>query len=161
MSFLDRLRRRPADTDAATADDGSASNHEAPIAGYDRMSPKAISDGLHEHSQSDLAAIEAYERSHEARPVVLDKLRYMRTSEPLEGYDAMSAAEVVEALAAADAAGVRAVRDYERKFQHRREVLDETARALPVAPANAEETRSRDAKAAAVKAAMRSAPEVP
>lgn len=160
MSILDRLRRRPEGAPAAAADGQLAEHLAAPIPGYDSMSPKAISDGLHEHSQAELAAIEGYERSHEARPVVLDKLRYMRTSEPLDGYDAMSAGEIVKALAEADAAGVRAVRDYERKFRHRREVLDEVARTLPRAPANPDEVRAREAKADAVQRAMRSAPGV-
>ena len=132
-------------------------SHALPVSDYDRLAPKQIADGLHARSQVELAAIEEYERAHQARPVVLDKLRYMRSPEPLDGYDAMSGGEIVAALGRADAAGVRAVRDYERKFQHRREVLDEAARVLPGASANAEETRAREAKTEAVRRAMRSA----
>ena len=33
---------------------------------------------------------------------MLDKLRYMRWSEPLPGYDALSPEQIVEALAGAD-----------------------------------------------------------
>ena len=62
---------------------------------------------------------------------MLDKLRYMRGSEPLPGYDALTPEQIAEALAGADAETVKAVRDYERKFHGRRSVLDETARVLP------------------------------
>ena len=54
---------------------------------------------------------------------MLEKLRYMRGSEPLPGYDTLTPEQIAEALAGADAETVRAVRDYERKFQHRQSVL--------------------------------------
>jgi hypothetical protein len=41
---------------------------------------------------------------------VLDKLRYMRGSEPLPGYDALSPEEIATALSGADAETVKAVR---------------------------------------------------
>jgi hypothetical protein len=130
----------------------------APFDGYDKLNAKEISDGLKERSQVELAEIEEYERANEDRPAVINKLRYMRRDEPLEGYDAMSAGEVKEALSSADSALVRAVRDYERKFQHRREVLNEAARVLPEAPVNAGEARARKAKSDAVNLAMRTPP---
>ena len=80
----------------------------------------------------ELAALETYERAHANRPVVLDKLRYMRGSEPLPGYDALTTEQIAEALADADTETV-AVRDYERKFGHRQSVLHEAARVLPTA----------------------------
>ena len=72
----------------------------------------------------------AYERAHESRHVVLDKLRYMPGGEPLPGYDALTTEQIAKALAGADAETVKAVRDYERKLQHRKAVLDETVRVL-------------------------------
>jgi hypothetical protein len=73
---------------------------------------------------------------------VLHKLGYMRTSEPLPGYDALSPEQIDKALAGADAETVKAVREYERKFGHRKQVLDEAARVLPTAPASAKEDRA-------------------
>jgi hypothetical protein len=72
--------------------------------------------------------VEAYERSHKNRPEVLDKLRYLRTTEPLPGYDALTPAQIAEELAGADAETVKAVRDYDpdgegerrRSSRHRR-----------------------------------------
>ena len=78
---------------------------------------------------------------------MLDKLRYMRGSEPLPGYDGLTPEQIATALAGADAETVRAVRDYERKFQHRQSVINETARVLPTSPASAREERAHTQKA--------------
>ena len=43
-----------------------------------------------------------------------DKLRYMRGSDPLPGYDALSPDEIATALSGAEVETVKAVRDYER-----------------------------------------------
>jgi hypothetical protein len=84
--------------------------------------------------QVELAPVETHERAHAARPVVLDKLRYMRGG---------------EALARADAETVKAVRDYERKLQRRQSALDETARVLPTSRASAGEERLHEEKVGA------------
>ena len=120
---------------------------ELPIPGYDQLEAKQISDQLAQRSQVELASIETYERAHANRPAVLHKLRYMRGGEPLPGYDDLTTDQIATALAGADARTVRAVRDYERKFQHRRSVLDEALRVLPTSRANAAEQRTREEKA--------------
>jgi hypothetical protein len=150
MKILEALRNRRSrgpehDTDAETS---SPDQHELPISGYDQLKDKEIADRLSQLSQVELATVEAYERAHEGRPVVLDKLRYMRGSEPLPGYDALTTEQIATALAGADAETVKAVRDYERKFQHRQSVLDETARVLPTSQASAGEERAHERKAA-------------
>jgi hypothetical protein len=96
----------------------------------------------------ELAAVEAHERAHAARPVVLDKLRYMRGGEALPAYDALTTEQIAKALAGADAETVKAVRDYECKFQHRQSVLDETARVLPSSQTSAGEGRAHEENAA-------------
>ena len=55
-------------------------------------------------------------------------LRYMRGSEPLPGYDALSVEEIVAALEEADLATIKKVRGYERKFANRPDVLEEVVR---------------------------------
>lgn len=150
MKILEALRNRRSrgsggGTQAATS---SPDEHELAISGYDGLKEKEIAGELSRLSQVELAAVERYERAHEARPVVLDKLRYMRGSEPLPGYDALTTEQIAEALAGADAEMVKAVRDYERKFQHRQSVLDETARVLPDSQASAGEERAHEEKAA-------------
>jgi hypothetical protein len=150
VKILEALRnRRSRGSERATQTaTSSPDEEELPISGYDRLKEKEIADQLSQLSQVELATVETYERAHEARPVVLDKLRYMRGGEPLPGYDALTTEQIVEALAGADAGTVKAVRDYERKFRHRQSVLDETARVLPDSQASAGEERGRAEKAA-------------
>jgi hypothetical protein len=149
MKILDALRNRRSqgseeDTQAATS---SPDEQQLPISGYDGLKDKQIADQLSQLSQEELATVETYERAHEGRHVVLDKLRYMRGSEPLPGYDVLTSEQIAGALAGADAETVKAVRDYERKFQHRQSVLDEAARALPNSEASAGEERAHEEKA--------------
>jgi hypothetical protein len=150
MKMLEALRKRRSmesrrETRATT---GSSHDDPAPIPGYDDLGEKQINDRLSQLSQVELAAVETYERAHGSRPVVLDKLRYMRSSEPLPDYDTLTPEQIAEALAGADAETVRAVRDYERKFQRRRSVLDEAARVLPASQASPGEERAHEEKAA-------------
>jgi hypothetical protein len=121
---------------------------ELPISGYDQLKDKQINDQLSQLSQVELATIETHERAHANRPAVLEKLRYMRGSEPLPGYDDLTPEQIAAELDGANAKTVRAVRDYERKFQHRRAVLDEAARVLPTSRASADETQAHEEKAA-------------
>lgn len=122
--------------------------HQLPISGYDELDDRQVSDRLSQLSQVDLAAVETYERAHGNRPAILNKLRYMRGSEPVPGYDTLTTEQIAEELAGADAEAVRAVRDYERKFQRRQSVLSEAMRVLPTSPASAREKRVREEKAA-------------
>ena len=150
MTFLETLRiRRSRDSERGTqAETRSAAEPALPIARYDQLNAKQVSDQLSQLSQVELAAVETYERAHGNRPVVLDKLRYLHGNEPLPDYDALTTEQIAKALAGADAETVRAVRDYERKFQHRQSVLDEAGRVLPSSQASAGEQRARDEKAA-------------
>jgi hypothetical protein len=150
MKILEALRKRrsPGAEGDIPAAAGSPDEHRLPISGYDQLKDKEVSDRLSQLSQVELAAVETYERAHRSRPVVLEKLRYMRSSEPLPGYDALTTEQIATELAGADAETVRAVRDYERKFQHRQSVLAEAARVLPASQASAGEERAHEGKAA-------------
>jgi hypothetical protein len=99
-----------------------------PFAGYDKLKDKEVVASLSDHSQVELAEVESYERSHQDRHVVFDKLRWMRQDEPLPGYDALDVDGVIAALDKADVDTIKRVRGYERKFGTRRDVLDEVAR---------------------------------
>ena len=100
-----------------------------PFPGYDRLDSRKVLDALSDHSQIELAAVEAYERAHKNREAVLDKLRWMRGSEPMPGYDALGAEEIVNALERADLTTIKKVRGYERKFANRPLVLEAAAKA--------------------------------
>jgi hypothetical protein len=158
VRILGRLRNRSprrAAGAAGSAEASSADEERLPIARYDQLDTKQLVAQLGQLSQLDLAAVEAYERSHRERPVVLNRLRWLRAKEPLLGYDMLHSDEIVSALAAADSATVKAVRSYERHHRERREVLAEAARVLPTARASAEQVRAREDKAALVEVGIR------
>ena len=151
MKILDSLRRRRSPGDAPGQDPDSPQAADLPIRGYDKLDERQIGARLDRLTQVELEAVEDYERSHADRPPVLAKLRYMRMHEPLPGYDALSPEEIAEALAGADAETIKGVRDYERKFGNRPQVMDEAARLLRTAKASPEEDRAREARAELVR----------
>ncbi len=110
---------------SAKADSAGA---QQPVAGYDRLDARQLVASLSDRSQVELAEIDGYERSHQGRDVVLDKLRWLRGKEPLSGYDALGVDEILTTLQKADLKTIKRVRGYERKFGARREVLDEVVR---------------------------------
>ena len=135
MSILTALRNRVSTREASADRSGDAQGDRAaeagvPFAGYERLDTRQVVDGLRDHSQVELEAIEGYERSHKDREPVLDKLRWMRGSEPMPGYDALSREEIATALSGADLATIKGVRRYERKFANRRDVMEGVAGAL-------------------------------
>ena len=112
---------QPTDTEGATP---AVRSTGEPFPGYDSTDERELVDQLFRHSQAELEAIEAYERSHGSRTRVLNKLHYLRHHVPWPGYDAMSAEEVAAALEDKDLAAIKGVRAYERKFANRLQVLD-------------------------------------
>jgi hypothetical protein len=161
MKILERLRNGSVHQEAGgpgPAEATSADEQRLPIAGYDQLGGKELIPQLSRLSQIELTAVEAHERSHRNRPVVLNRLRWLRCSEPLPGYDTLESDQIARALADADAATVKAVRSYERHHRDRRDVLSEAARVLPTAPASAGQNRAREDKAALVQAGIRSRP---
>jgi hypothetical protein len=125
-----------------------------PFAGYERLDDREVRKELPQHTQVELEAVEAYERSHQNRKVILDKLRYLRGTEPIPGYDGLAVAEIVTALADADLMTIKSIRGYERKFANRPAVLEAAVqahrrrlKARPAAPPPAYQPMS--AKAAA------------
>ncbi len=159
MRLPAQLRKRFASSPAA---DGEPSitrpdtDHSLPIANYEQLSTKEITDRLHLLTQVELGVIEEHERSHRERAPVLTKLGWMREEEPLPGYDQLEASKVVAILTDADAETIRTIRDYERKFQHRREISEAVARLLPKAKPSAREDRVVEERAARITAGHRS-----
>lgn len=155
MKILERLRHHSPHGEAGDPDSAEASSADEPrlpIARYDEGDGKQLIPQLSQLSQVELAAVEAHERSHRERTVVLNRLRWLRGSEPLPGYDALDSDEIVSALADADAATVAAVRSYERHHRDRRDVRAEVARVIRTAQASAGQDRAREDKAALVQA---------
>ena len=104
---------------------------DAPLPGYDRIKETELVADLHHHSQVELEEIETWERSHQSRTRVLNKLHYLRQREPLSNYDELSTEEVEAALKDADLATIDNIRAYERKFGDRPAVLDAISEIRP------------------------------
>jgi ferritin-like metal-binding protein YciE len=97
---------------------------------YDQLTADEIVGRLRELSQVDLAKVDGYERRHEHRTTVLDRVASLRGDEPWPGYDEQNANEIRSALADAGDARVEAVRAYERAHKDRVSVLDAAERRL-------------------------------
>ena len=76
-----------------------ASQSDLAIAGYDKLTAEEIVAKLSELSQIELAKVDSYERRHENRTTVLDRVSSLRGDEPWPGYDELTAAEVQTASA--------------------------------------------------------------
>ena len=131
MRLPSQLRKRfgsPPAADGEPSAGPAETNGSLPIADYEQLSAKEITNRLHLLTQVELGTIEDHERSHRSRAAVLTKLGWMREDEPLPGYDQLDTEKVVVILADADAETIRTIRDYERKFQHRREISEAVTR---------------------------------
>jgi ferritin-like metal-binding protein YciE len=110
-----------------------ASESDLAIAGYDKLTADEIAGKLSDLSQIDLAKVDSYERRHENRTTVLERVSSLRGDEPWAGYDELTATEVQAALSEADEDRVKAVRSYERAHKARAGVLNATERELATA----------------------------
>lgn len=102
---------------------------ELPIPDYRGLSTKAILDRLPHLPQTDLATVDAYERSHAGRPVILSSIVDLLGPEPWPGYDSETADEIVKRLQDTESGPVRRVLDYERRHQARATILSAVMRA--------------------------------
>jgi ferritin-like metal-binding protein YciE/Asp-tRNA(Asn)/Glu-tRNA(Gln) amidotransferase C subunit len=107
-----------------------ASQSDLAIAGYDKLTAEEIIAKLSELSQIDLAKVDSYERRHQNRTTVLERVTTLRGDEPWPGYDELTVSELQSALDEADDDRVKAVRTYERAHKARAGVLKATEREL-------------------------------
>jgi hypothetical protein len=91
--------------------------------GYDSLTAAEIVEKLPGFSQRDLREVDTYEKAHQARQTVLQRIESLRGPEPVVGYDELTVPEVQEQLTAGDEARATAVRDYERSHKKRDGVL--------------------------------------
>jgi ferritin-like metal-binding protein YciE len=110
-----------------------ASKSDLAIARYDSLTAEEITSRLPGLSQIDLAKVDAYERRHENRSTVLQRVSSLRGEEPWPGYDELTVAEVQSALSEADDDRAQKVRTYERAHQNRAGVLNAVERELATA----------------------------
>jgi ferritin-like metal-binding protein YciE len=117
-------RRAPGAARAAgTAEGAVASERDLPIAGYASLNADEIVSRLPGLSQVELSKIEAYERRHDDRTTIVDRISSLRGREPWSGYDDQTVDEVVAKLRDAGEDDVRSARAYERAHKNRTTVL--------------------------------------
>ena len=119
----------PATTGAADAVRATPTSDEPPSAGYDDLTASEVVERLPGLSQEQLAAVDRYERAHEDRSTVLDRVDALSGDEPWDGYDTQGVADIRAALRDADESTVARVREYERRHKGRAGVLDASERA--------------------------------
>lgn len=107
-----------------------ASASDLPIAGYDALTAAEIIERLAGLSQVDLATVDAYERRHQDRTTIRERIGSLRGQEPWPGYDELTATEVRDALAAGDDGLARTVGSYERRHKKRSSVIEAAEREL-------------------------------
>jgi len=107
-----------------------ASEDDLAIERYGQLTAEEIVRRLPELSQVDLAKVDSFERRHDNRSTVLDRVSALRGDEPWPGYDELNAAQVTSALADATDERLEAVRAYERAHKDRTTVLNAAERQL-------------------------------
>ncbi|HEY0344211.1 MAG TPA: DUF892 family protein [Solirubrobacteraceae bacterium] len=126
-----QARRVPGVAEAEGLAKGAlASAEDLPIPDYDSLTADEIVRQLPSLPQVDLAKVEAYERTHQARATVLNRISALRGNEPWPGYDEMTAEEIVARLRDADEDLARRVREYERAHKARASVMHAAEREL-------------------------------
>lgn len=124
MSFAGKARKIPGVAAAEGAITGAvAVEQDLPINNYDQQTAADITAKLKGFSQRELRVIDAYERKHDNRATITDKIAKLTCEEPWSGYDEQTADAISTALRDADAQKARTVRAYERDRKARANVL--------------------------------------
>ena len=79
-------------------------------------------------SQIELANVDAYERSHQNRSSVIERISTLQANELWPGYDELTVSEVQAVLGGGDEDRAQQVRAYERAHQNRAGVLEAAER---------------------------------
>jgi uncharacterized protein (UPF0335 family) len=125
MSIADKARKIPGVAAVEGAITGAlASEKDLPITDYDAQTAADITAKLKGLSQRELRMIDAYERKHENRATIIDKIAKLTGDEPWSGYDEQSVEMIATALREADKDTAQAVRTYERERKARTGVLE-------------------------------------
>ena len=105
---------------------------DEPLAGYDSMTADQVVAKLPEQPQQTLAKVKAYERAHQGRTTVLDRVESLSGDEPIPGYDELPVPAIRNLLSEGDEKLAKRVRDYERAHKARTGVIEAAERQLEV-----------------------------
>jgi ferritin-like metal-binding protein YciE len=122
-------RNRPAPAPKRRAKQPAPTAEDLAIPGYDDLTAEEISGRLAGLSQSELAAVDAYEKGHGDRSTIRSRIETLRGDEPWQGYDELGVDEIRAALRENDDdQRAEAVRTYERAHKNRAGVLSAVER---------------------------------
>jgi hypothetical protein len=107
-----------------------ATEQDLPIQDYDKQRAEEITRKLNGFSQRELRTIDAYERKHENRATITDKIAKLTSDEPWSGYDELSAEAVAKAVTDSDRERAKKVRGYERDHKDRSGVVEAADRRI-------------------------------
>ena len=125
MTISDSARKIPGVAAAEGAITGAlATEEDLPIADYDKQTAGDIAGRLKGFTQRQLRMIDAYERKHENRATITDRIAKLTGEEPWSGYDEQSVEAVSSALYERDTDTAARVRSYERDHKDRAGVID-------------------------------------
>ena len=125
MTISDSARKIPGVAAAEGAITGAlATEEDLPIADYDKQTADDIAGRLKGFTQRQLRMIDAYERKHENRATITDRIAKLTGEEPWSGYDEQSVEAVSSALYERDTDTAERVRSYERDHKDRAGVID-------------------------------------
>lgn len=112
--------------DAPVETAGSASGRVAPptadlvpIEGYEELTAQQIVARVPRLTQDELDRVRAYERENRNRATILQAIEPRMGELPIQGYDHMTAAEIVRRLGDLSRAELQLVRDYEARTKSR------------------------------------------
>ena len=90
---------------------------------YESWTAAEIVEKLPHLSQRELAEVETYEKAHQSRLTVLQRIGSLHGQQPVTGYDELNVQEIQKLLAEGDDKLSARVRDYERPRKRRDGVL--------------------------------------
>ncbi len=91
---------------------------------YEALTAAEVIEKLSQLSQGELGEVETYEKAHQSRQTVLQKIASLRGQEPVPGYDELNVREIHKQLSEGDRELAARVRDYERPRKNRDGVLN-------------------------------------
>jgi len=121
-----KTSRRPAPTKpkSAPTNGGRPGPARWTSEAYEALTAAEVIEKVSQLSQRELGEVETYEKAHQSRQTVLQKLASLRGQEPVAGYDELNVQEIHKQLSEGDSELAARVRDYERPRKNRDGVLN-------------------------------------
>jgi len=100
-----------------------ADEHDLPITDYDKQNAADIASKLKGFSQRELRIIDVYERKHDNRATITDRIAKLIGDAPWSGYDEQSVDAINKVVSELDDQQAKTVLRYERDHKDRAGVI--------------------------------------